>query len=224
MYPISHEDMILRLLLWLVLAVIIGLEREYRNQPAWLRTHVLIGVGSTLIMILSIMVPELYNSNINDPGRIAAQVVSGVWFLGAGAIIKMGMDTKGLTTAANIWATAAIWLTVGAGLYFAAIFTTFIILFNLIFINKVKKLFLHPTRYCNIDIKFDKKKMTYKKALKQIEKLPIEISKKTIKEDNQSITISILSRILREVDVSSIHKELKSIDSLSEISVSERIV
>ena len=88
----------------------------------------------------------------------------------------------------------------------------------------MKKLFPHPTRYCNIDIKFDKKKMTYKKALKQIERLPIEISKKTIKEDNQSITISILSRILREVDVSSIHKELKTIDSLSEISVSERIV
>ena len=224
MYPISHEDMILRLLLALVLSMVLGLEREYRNQPAWLRTHVLIWVWSALIMILSVMVPELYNSNINDPGRIAAQVVSGVWFLGAGAIIKMGMDTRWLTTAANIWATAAIWLTVWAGLYFAAIFTTGIILFNLVFINKIKKAFLHPTRFCSIDIKFDKSKMSYKKALKQIEKLPIEITKKTIEEDNACIKISIISKILREIDISSIHKELKAIDSLSEISVSERIV
>jgi len=175
-------------------------------------------------MILSIMVPELYNSNINDPWRIAAQVVSGVWFLGAGAIIKMWMDTRGFTTAANIWSTAAIWLTVWAGLYFAAIFTTLIILFNLIFINKIKKKFLHPTRYCSIDIRFDKSKITYKKALKQIEKLPIEITKKTIEEDDTSLKISVISKILKEIDISSIHKQLKAIDSLSDISVSERIV
>jgi len=62
-------------------------------------------------MILSILVPEIYNSNTNDPGRIAAQVVSWVWCLGAGAIMKIGLDTRGLTTAANIWATAAIGLT-----------------------------------------------------------------------------------------------------------------
>jgi len=216
--------MILRLLLGLVLAIVLWLEREYRNQPAWLRTHVLIWVWSTLIMILSIMVPELYNSNINDPWRIAAQVVSGIWFLGAGAIIKMGMDTRGLTTAANIWATAAIGLTVWAGLYFAAIFTTLIILFNLVFINKVKRLFLHPTRYCSIDIKFDKTKITYKKALREIQKLPIEITKKTIEENNDCIKISVISKILREIDISSIHKQLKSIDSLSEISISERMV
>jgi len=88
----------------------------------------------------------------------------------------------------------------------------------------VKKIFLNPTRYCSIDIKFDKKAITHKKVLKQIDKLPIEISKKTIKEDNNCIKISILSRILREIDVSAIHKQLKSIDSLSEISVSERII
>jgi len=66
--------------------------------------------------------------------------------------------------------------------------------------------------------------MTYKKALKHIEKLPIEISKKTIKENDDCIEVSILSKILREIDVSAIHKQLKSIDSLSEISVSERMV
>lgn len=83
---------------------------------------------------------------------------------------------------------------------------------------------MHPTRYCSIDIKFNKTKITYKKALKQIEKLPIEITKKTIEEDNECIKISIISKILREIDISTIHKELKAIDSLSEISVSERMV
>ena len=66
--------------------------------------------------------------------------------------------------------------------------------------------------------------MTYKKALKQIEKLPVEITKKTVEEDNAHVKISIISKILREIDISTIHKELKSIDSLSDISVSERIV
>lgn len=111
---ISDTEIFIRLGMSLMLALILGIEREYKQQPAGIRTHILICVGSCLLMILSIIVPELYHSTNNDPARIAAQVVSGIGFLGAGAIMRNGLTTKGLTTAANIWVTAAIGLTVGA--------------------------------------------------------------------------------------------------------------
>jgi len=122
-YSIGELDIILRLTVALILALLIWLEREYKNQPAWVRTHILICLGSTLFMIISILLPEMYNSSVSDPGRIAAQVVSWVWFLWAWAIMKIWLNTKWLTTAANIWATAAIWLAVWAGLFLVASIT-----------------------------------------------------------------------------------------------------
>lgn len=91
---ISHEEILLRLGLALVIAMILGIEREFKQQPAGIRTHILICVGSCLLMILSIIVPEIYEATNKDPARIAAQVVSGVGFLGAGAIMRNGLTTK----------------------------------------------------------------------------------------------------------------------------------
>ena len=109
---------LLRLCLSLIAGGLIGFERESRRQPAGLRTHILISVGSTLLMLLSIYIPQHYfDMKSGDPGRIAAQVVSGIGFLGAGAIIKLGNNVKGLTTAASIWVVAGIGLALGAGLY-----------------------------------------------------------------------------------------------------------
>lgn len=121
---VSEHDVILRIALAMVLALALGIEREFKQQPAGIRTHILISVGSCLLMLLSIIVPHIYHSTNNDPARIAAQIVSGIGFLGAGAIMRNGLTTKGLTTAANVWVTAAIGMTVGAGLYFIAIIST----------------------------------------------------------------------------------------------------
>lgn len=134
---LTLEVMVIRLALSLVVGAAVGLEREYRDQPAGFRTHTLISIGATLLMFVSIAVPDWHGSG--DPSRIAAQVVSGIGFLGAGAIIKFGADIRGLTTAASVWAVAAIGLGVGAGLYVASGVAVVLIVVVLVILNKVEK-------------------------------------------------------------------------------------
>lgn len=123
---------IYKLVLSMVLGAVIGYERKRKGQIAGVRTFSLIAMGATLAMILSIYVPQEYLGLKNgDPGRIAAQVVSGIGFLGAGAIIQMKGSVRGLTTAAGIWMVAALGLTVGVGMYVIATVATILILFIL---------------------------------------------------------------------------------------------
>lgn len=112
-----------KLLLSMVLGAMIGLERRHKGQIAGMRTFALICMGATLAMLVSIYIPqELMGTTENgDPGRIAAQVISGIGFLGAGAIIQMKGSVRGLTTAAGMWMTASIGLAVGAGMYLVAV-------------------------------------------------------------------------------------------------------
>ena len=114
-----------KLVLSMALGAVIGYERKRKGQIAGVRTFSLIAMGATLAMILSIYVPQEYLGLKNgDPGRIAAQVVSGIGFLGAGAIIQMKGSVRGLTTAAGIWMVAALGLTVGVGMYVIATVAT----------------------------------------------------------------------------------------------------
>lgn len=119
-----------RLIVSLILGCMIGYERKRKGQMAGVRTFALISMGATLAMILSIYVAETFEVK-GDPARIAAQVVSGIGFLGAGAIIQMKGSVKGLTTAAGIWVTAAIGMVVGSGMYGLAVLATFCVLFVL---------------------------------------------------------------------------------------------
>lgn len=137
MEPVSELEVALRLLLATVLGALIGLERERKNQAAGFRTHTILCVGSALVMILSMKVAGARY----DPGRIAAQVVSGIGFLGAGAILRMGASVKGLTTAATVWTVAAIGLAVGYGLYSEAVIVASILFLALYFFNLVEKRF-----------------------------------------------------------------------------------
>ena len=135
--PITEIDMIIRLSLAFAAGCIIGIERSSRRQVAGLRTHVLISTGAACLMLLSIWLPQQMNGG--DPGRIAAQVVAGMGFLGAGAIIKLGNNIRGLTTAASLWLTAAIGLTIGAGMYIAAGVVLLLALITLIFMHFLEK-------------------------------------------------------------------------------------
>ncbi|WP_192847479.1 MgtC/SapB family protein [Aureimonas sp. AU40] len=128
---ISNGDIVLRLLTAAALGSFIGFERERLLWSAGIRTHMLVCVGACLFMIVSAYgfqhATEMEHVTL-DPSRIAAQVVSGVGFLGAGAILLRGNIVRGLTTAASIWAVAALGLAAGGGLYFAAGAATVIIL------------------------------------------------------------------------------------------------
>jgi putative Mg2+ transporter-C (MgtC) family protein len=133
----SEIDFVIRLCIAFAAGGIIGMERSSRRQVAGLRTHILIAVGSCCLMMLSIWLPQQINAG--DPGRIAAQVVSGMGFLGAGAIIRLGNSIRGLTTAASLWLTAAVGLTIGAGMYIAAFTTVALALITLMLLNRLEK-------------------------------------------------------------------------------------
>lgn len=113
-----------RVTLAAILGGIIGVEREWRGRPAGFRTNILIAIGACLFTVLSIEGFPLNDSSAQDSARVAAQIVSGVGFLGAGALLQTRNKTKGMTTAATIWLVAAIGMAVGTGAYFLAGFTT----------------------------------------------------------------------------------------------------
>jgi putative Mg2+ transporter-C (MgtC) family protein len=127
---LSWDELLLRLALAAVLGGAIGFERELRDREAGLRTHTLVSLGAALFTIAGAYGFRDFHSSF-DPTRIAAQVVTGIGFLGAGAIIRMGLSVRGLTTAATLWVAAAIGLTAGAGYYSAAVITTAIVLLSL---------------------------------------------------------------------------------------------
>ena len=150
---INFETAVLRLVISFIGGMLIGIEREAHSQPAGLRTHILISLGSTLAMILSIYIPQAYPQFQNgDPGRIAAQVVTGIGFLGAGAIIHYGVNIRGLTTAASIWAMAILGLAIGAGLFWISAITAGIILFSLTIMDILEKLFFKDKIFKKIEI------------------------------------------------------------------------
>lgn len=141
----AHDlETAVRLLTAAFLGGLIGFERESHGKDAGVRTYALVCLGSALMMIVSIQIYEVYKSTSGvDPSRIAAQVVSGIGFLGAGAIMRehQGAGIKGLTTAAGIWAASGIGLACGMGLYHPAIITTIFTLLILVVFSKLDRFF-----------------------------------------------------------------------------------
>jgi putative Mg2+ transporter-C (MgtC) family protein len=133
---IAWWEILLRLGVAAALGGAIGIEREIRERQAGLRTHMLVSVGAALFTLASAYAFDdfLYSQATGitlDPTRIAAQIVTGIGFLGAGAIIRQGLSIRGLTTAATLWVVAAIGLAAGAGFYVAAVFATAVVLIAL---------------------------------------------------------------------------------------------
>ncbi len=135
-----YISIIIRLLEACLLGGIIGFEREHLHRPAGFRTHILVCVGSALVMITSEFIFHKFSPNVNaDPARLGAQVISGIGFLGAGTIIKEGINVKGLTTAASLWAVSCVGIAVGIGFYSGAFIATIIIFLTLVVIRKVQR-------------------------------------------------------------------------------------
>ena len=129
---LSDGELFLRLFLSCILGGIIGYERQSRRKSAGLRTNVLVCLGSCLIMVMSVeMYQEVEGKTNADPARLAAQVVSGIGFLGAGALMTEGLSVTGLTTAACLWVVAGVGLAVGAGFYAGALISTALVFVTL---------------------------------------------------------------------------------------------
>ncbi|MGZ8564048.1 MAG: MgtC/SapB family protein [Candidatus Limnocylindria bacterium] len=131
----TQLDLGLRLTVGLVLGAIIGLERELHRQPAGFRTHSLVALGAALFTVVSAFG---FTGELVDPTRIAAQIVSGIGFIGAGTILQYRGHIRGLTTAASLWAVAAIGMAAGAGLYLLAVIGTVLVLVILSLLDSVE--------------------------------------------------------------------------------------
>lgn len=155
----EHWDLFFRILVAAVLGGILGIERDIHGRQAGLRTHILVSAGSALFFILSthiatldVVIPDGF-TKVTDPGRIAAQIVTGIGFLGAGVILKEGFTVVGLTTAACLWISAAIGMTSGAGLYTLAISTTILSLFSLVLLRWLER-YYRKDIYRHLELKY----------------------------------------------------------------------
>ena len=169
-----------RLLLAALLSGLIGVERESKQQAAGLRTHLLVGTGSCLMMILSVTGFDAFIQNESgairyDPARIPSYVISGIGFLGAGTIIVHKGSVRGLTTAASIWVAAGLGLVIGIGMYFVALLTTIIVLATLYILEKLEKRYFVSHRQKEISIIAEDREDTFKKISSLFEESHLSI-------------------------------------------------
>lgn len=144
----NTQQIIIRLILAFVLGGLIGLERELHGRAAGLRTHILVCLGSALIMLTSLHLFYVYREVASiDPARIAAGVITGIGFLGAGTIIRFRASVRGLTTAASLWAVAGVGLAIGSGFYLGAYVTSALVLFVLFFLTRLERALVRKDWY-----------------------------------------------------------------------------
>ncbi len=219
---ITWETALIRFLISFFLGMLVGLERETHNQPAGLRTHILISIGATMVMLISIFIPQTFTEFQNgDPGRIAAQVVSGIGFLGAGAILKFGANVRGLTTAASIWAMAAVGLAVGAGMYTVSLIGVAVILFALTAMNLFEKWIFKERTLRKIELIVKKKHSSLDVFRAILKKFDVRINStgfdRNINEATDKITF--LVGVTRNLDVQQLADALEQESGIVSVSV-----
>lgn len=209
----------------MILGSIVGFERKLKGQPAGVRTFALISMGSTLAMLLSIHVPLEYPVLKGDPGRIAAQVISGIGFLGAGAIIQMKGSVRGLTTAAGIWMVAAIGMAVGSGMYLLSITATALILFILLQLERIEYRVSKGTESRIIRIKTSSIVEDIEDYRKVLRNHHVQLSNVYVEyEYQESITMLNLVVIVKEsTDYIKLFSDLKEINPTQSISLGTQV-
>lgn len=194
-WAITYWEMALRVVLAVVAGGLIGMEREWNNRAAGFRTHILVCVGATMIMLLSVygFTDFINEPSVRvDPARLAAQVISGIGFLGAGAIMRHGFTISGLTTAASLWVVAAIGLGIGAGFYFVSALTILFVLISLMLLNRFEKRFLSSKHRQKIEFRIKIRLGKTTDVIQMIESMGASVSnlsveKKETKEKDSEV-------------------------------------
>src|SRR3569832_11834 len=223
----SNVEMLLRLLTAAALGSLIGFARERLLWAAGIRTHMLVCVGSCLIMIVSQygFSSILTEKNVVlDPSRIAAQVVSGIGFLGAGAILARGEIVKGLAPAASIWTVAAVGLAVGGGLYLAASTSTVIILIILAGIKPLEEAYRSRNHSCQLKVEVDHGGLTPEKQKDALGLRTSQIKRFLVENRDQNGTdeLSILLSKVSSQDIATYAEKLKELDGVRAVTVERR--
>lgn len=204
------------------LGSLVGLEREIHGQPAGLRTHMILSVGAALAAIMSISYSQFLSSPSlpSDPGRIVAQVVSGVGFLGAGAIMKMGVTVKGLTTASSLWTTAIIGIACGSGYYYLAAFTTVLVFVILTIINKVESLFLPAYRTHTLKVSLSDRPGIVNQIREVLSENAVKIiSLNASMTDKSSLRLSMIIRKPKELGMDKVINLVNNLDEVDSMEI-----
>lgn len=216
-------ECLLKILASFVCGFILGMERKFRQQSVGMRTLILISVSSTLLSIASLKMAELGFAGAGDPTRIAAGVVSGIGFLGGGAIIHQGLNVKGLTSAGIIWTASALGLAIGAGLLIPSLMALVVIVLSLVLLEKVEEKWFPAEAYKTIQLVYDEDSINLDKI-----KIIIEANRFVVKDVNLSKVMSDKRVILRykvrsprEADIVKLSEALRQAGTLSEFSITD---
>ncbi len=220
---IADQDIIFRLIVGAVLGALVGFERERQGQPAGLRTHIILVVGATLTMTLSINIAIQFRPLVpnGDPARLAAQVISGIGFLGAGAILRYGPNIKGLTTAASLWTMAVVGLAVGAGHYLSGIGATALILVALIILNVIEKRFINQYSTMVIEVAADDRIGLLGEIQAATKKLVNPVGAPSVEKNfkSQRIKVEITAKIHAHTPVEQVIETISKIDGIRSIKI-----
>jgi len=220
---VTEFDVFLRLVVAAAVGALIGLERERQNQPAGLRTHIILAVGSCLAMLLSIEVATQYRPQgfSGDPARIAAQVVSGIGFLGAGAILRFGNNIRGLTTATSLWTLAIIGLAVGAGHFIGAGAAGLILLIALTLLDRFEKRFIrtYTTMPVTIRVTYHAGILNEVRTLMKDNAVEIIQTSMTHNFKKNEVDINLVVKTLEDAPVDALIHSITALDGLRSFKV-----
>ena len=220
---ITETQIILRVLVAAVLGAAVGLERERQDQPAGLRTHMILVIGATLAMVLSVNVGYLYArpGTPSDPARLAAQVISGIGFLGAGAILRYGFTVKGLTTATSLWTMAIVGMTVGAGYYLIGVVTTVLMLVVLALLNTIENRFVRTAISRLIQVEADYHKGVVKSVRRIVEKYADSLTSFSIQKHykQKRLRIQVVARISHDQTLEELIETISDIEGVRTLKV-----
>jgi putative Mg2+ transporter-C (MgtC) family protein len=215
---ISEQQIVIRLLTAAVLGGLVGVEREMHQQPAGLRTHMILAIGSTLAMCLSIDLAMQFQPLVpnGDPARLAAQVISGIGFLGAGAIFRYGATIKGLTTATSLWTVAIVGLVVGAGHFFSAGVATALLLGALSMLDQLEKRFLANSVTRTINVRIQGRQGLVEELRLVFNDLGFEVKSLSFSKDTQSneLHIRAITKVPRQQNTDQVIARLSSIQGI----------
>ena len=225
---IPFWEVVLRLALASLLCGAIGFEREVRDQPAGFRTHILLGLGAALFTLVSAYGFEPFTRAALgggglqfDPTRIAAQIIAGVGFLGAGAIIRQGGDVRGLTTAASLWTTSAIGMAVGAGYLFGAVAATLLAMATLYALRRFRSSIITPMRLGSADLELGLKEPESgpANALQILRRHDITIRNMDAEIDEKHARYDLQVRVHPSADVHAALAELSGLPEVKRVSL-----
>ncbi len=217
----SNLDVLIRIVLACILGGIIGIERESINRPAGFRTHILVCVGSALVMITSQYIFFHYSSQVNlDPARLGAQVISGIGFLGAGTIIKERASVKGLTTAASLWAVSCVGLAVGIGFYIGAIMASGIIYLVLVVLKRVEGYLSYERKQHRILLLIDNKPGQIGKIGDILGNLNVNIKDikiRQVEDDSEIVEVKLTVKLPADIQKQHVICQLSVVNGVKEI-------